>query len=74
MIGAGGGLLGLLFTAIGVLEVGVVMPAPSRRAGASRPYITDAHAPACCDCDPACSGLPYVSGVACTTCVAAQIP
>jgi putative ABC transport system permease protein len=27
VIGAGGGLLGLLFTAIGVLEVGVVMPA-----------------------------------------------
>jgi putative ABC transport system permease protein len=27
VIGAGGGLLGLLFTAIGVLQVGVVMPA-----------------------------------------------
>jgi putative ABC transport system permease protein len=27
VIGAGGGLLGLLFTAFGVLEVGVVMPA-----------------------------------------------
>jgi putative ABC transport system permease protein len=27
VIGAGGGILGLLFTAIGVLEVGVVMPA-----------------------------------------------
>ena len=26
LIGAGGGLLGLLFTAIGVLSVGVVMP------------------------------------------------
>ena len=69
-----GGLLGLLFTAIGVLEVGVVMPGPSRRAGANRPYVADAHAPACRDCHLACSDLSYISGVACTACFAAQNP